>query len=108
MPRPGQLKRRLVIQRPSTATDEYGGQTVTLTNVGEIWAQVTRLSGSRELNELQTAFGRPFQIVTRSSVNILEDDQFDFEGMVLVVSSVDRDWDKFKYQTLIANAKYSG
>lgn len=108
MPRPGQLKRRLVIQRPSTATDEYGGQTVTLTNVGEIWAQVTRIGGGRDLDFQQTSFGRPFQIITRSSVNILEDDQFDFEGMVLVVASIERDWDKFKYQTIIANAKYSG
>lgn len=108
MGRPGLMKRRLVIMRPSTVTDEMGGQTVTLTNVGEIWAQITRLGGSRGLEYEQTSFGKPYRITTRSNISILEDDQFTFEGMTLIVSTVDRDWDKFKYQEIIATGKYSG
>ena len=108
MSRPGVMKRRLMIQRPTTTTDEYGGQTVTLSNVGEIWAEVTRFGGARGLDYEQASFSRPFRITTRSNVNILEDDQFTFEDMVLVVSGVDRDWDKFKYQEITATAKYSG
>jgi head-tail adaptor len=108
MSRPGLLKRRLVIQRPTTTIDELGGQRVVLTNVGEIWAQVTRLGGSRGLEYEQTASSRPFRVTTRSNVSILEDDQIQFEGMVLIVSTVDRDWDLYKYQTLICTAKYSG
>ena len=106
--RPGQLKRRLVIQRPSTTTDEYGGAVVALATVGEIWASVERFGGSRGLDYEQTSFGRPFQIVTRSNIEIKEDDQFEFDGQTLIISSVTRDYDKFRYQTIIANAKYSG
>ena len=106
--RPGKLKRRLVIERPSTTTDEYGGAVVTLANVGTIWASVKRLSGQRGLDYEQTSFGRPFEIITRSDIEIKEDDQFTFNGMTLIVSSVDRDFDKFKYQTITATAKYSG
>ena len=106
--RPGELKRRLTIKRPSTAIDEYGGQTVTLTEVGTIWASVTRFGGVRGQEDAQTSFSRPFGVVTRSNIDIKEDDQMDFEDMVLVVASVDRDWDKFKYQTITATAKYSG
>ena len=102
------MKRRLVIQRPTTTTDELGGQSVTLTNVGEIWAQVTRLGGSRGLEYEQTANQRPFIITTRSNITVLEDDQINFDGQILIISSIERDYDKFKYQTLTAAAKYSG
>ena len=102
------MKRRLVIQRPTTTTDELGGQAVTLTNVGEIWAQVTRLGGLRGLEYEQTANQRPFIITTRSNITILEDDQINFDGQILIISSIERDYDKFKYQTLTATAKYSG
>ena len=108
MGRPVLMKRRIVIDRVSTVTDEMGGQTITKTQVGEFWAQVTRVGGSRGLEYEETVSERPFSIVIRSNITILEDDIVNFDGQDLIVSSVERDYDKFRYQTIIASAKYNG
>lgn len=108
MSRSGNLKRRIEIKRPSTVTDELGGQEVSYTSIGFFWAEVRRLNGSRGLENQQTTHGRPFSITIRQDIDILENDTVEFNSQVLIVSSVERDFDKFKYQTLTANAKYSG
>lgn len=106
--RPGKLKRRITINRPTTITDEMGGAEETLTLVGNFYAEINRGGGSRSLEYEQTQFSRPFFITIRENIDILESDIITFEGKTLIVSSVDRDFDFFRYQTITATEKFKG
>lgn len=103
--RPGAMKRRIEIERPSMTTDDLGGQVVTLTSLGTFWAEVSRIDGTRYLQNEATNFTRPFLITIRQNIEILESDRILFDGQVLIVASVERDYDKFRYQRITATAK---
>lgn len=101
----GEQKRRIEIQRPTMTTDDLGGQAVTFTPLGLFWARVRRVSGNRALQNEATTFNRPFEIMLRDNIEILEKDLIIFDGMNLVVQSVEKDYDKFRYQFITATAK---
>ena len=103
--RPGAMKRRIEIERPTMTTDDLGGQVVTLTSLGTFWAEVRRIDGTRYLQYEATNFTRPFEITIRQNIEILESDRILFDGQVLIVASVERDYDKFRYQRITATAK---
>jgi len=46
------MNRRIILQRPSTAQDTYGGPVRTWTDLGTFWAEIQPLSG-RELESAQ-------------------------------------------------------
>ena len=108
MSRPGGLKNRIEIFRPSTVVDAFGGSTVSLSSLGTFWASVDRVSGSRSLQYETTSFGRPYSIVLRQNIDIEEDDEIVFNSKTLVISSIERDDDRSRYQTIIANEVYQG
>ena len=106
--RPGLLKRRITIERPDTSTDELGGAAATYTQIGEYYAEVRKAGGSRGLEYEQSSWSKGWLITVRNNVDVLEDDLIKFEGMTLVVASVDRDWNKFRYATITANSRSIG
>jgi head-tail adaptor len=108
MSRPGKLKRQLEIKRPNVVPDSMGGATGSYSSLGLFWCSVTRVGGSRGLEYEQTAHQRPFRIVLRQDIDILENDTIEFDGQNLTVASVERDFDKKRFQTLIATSKFAG
>lgn len=103
--RPGVLKRRITVNRPITELDSLGGSTVTLSEVGSFWASVDRMSGSRSLQFESIGWNRPFDIVVREDVDIQEGDEITFNSMILVVQSIERDYDKYRYKRIVADAR---
>lgn len=101
----GLQKRRIDIKRPTTTTDVLGGQSVTFVLVGSFWAAVRQVDGNRALQNEATTFNRPFEITLRNNIEILETDLVAFANMELVVQSVSKDWNKYRYQTIMATAK---
>lgn len=113
MGRPGQLKRRVEIKRPTVVTDILGGAEVTENSLGFFYAGINKgkgsfaSKGSRNLENEQTAFERPYIVTMRQNIDILENDLILFESQVLVVQSIERDFDKYKYQIITAISKFS-
>tara|TARA_R110000850_G_C9798724_1_gene450148 strand:+ start:412 stop:735 length:324 start_codon:yes stop_codon:yes gene_type:complete len=106
--RPGLMKRRITIERPTTTTNDLGGAETTYTQIGEYYAEVRKAGGGRGLEYEQSSWSKGYSITVRNNVDVLEDDLIKFESMTLVVSSIDRDWDKFRYATITANSRFKG
>ena len=106
--RPGKLKQRITIERPTTSTDAYGGTAVSLSSLGTFWAEVVRLGGSRALQYQELGFSRPYRITLRQNIDLLEDDKITYDSKTLVIASVETDIDRGRYQVVIANERYNG
>lgn len=104
--RPGKLKTRITINRPTMTQDEYAGNDVTLNLIGTFWAQVTRLSGSRQVQYEAIGWDRPFEVIVRSDVDVSEEDEIIVGLNTLVVQSIERDYWKDRYSRLICNSRY--
>ena len=104
--RPGKLKNRVTINRPTMTQDDYGGNEVTLNLVGTFWCEVNRLTGSRATQYEAIGWDRPFEVILRSDVDVSEEDELIIGLNTLVVQSIERDYWKDKYSRLICNSRY--
>ena len=108
MKRPGTLKHRIEIYRTTTALDGVFGSDVTKTLVATVWGGVTRSNGNRGQEYEAANWARPFMVVMRNDIDVVEDDELVFEGRTLVVASIERDYFKKRYQVLTATESYKG
>ena len=106
--RPGELKRRVNILRPTTTTDEYGGAVVTYTDLGNVWCKILTLGGSRRLQYEQSGWTKPKIITMRQDIDLLEDDIINISGIYNVINSIERDEDRYKYQVVTVSETYNG
>ncbi len=104
----GKSKLRVTIKRPTTALDDFNGTEVTYSTVATYWAQVSRLGGSRLLNQEETTYKRPYIITIRQYADIKEDDVIELDGEMLVIQSIERDLMRKRYQKIIATESYNG
>lgn len=108
--RSGKLKRRITIQRPTVTQDDYGGNVTTYTTLSTEWAKVTRLGGSRGLEFEKVNHSRPFNIMVRGDVDVLESDLIIYNGQTLTIQSIETDEDFMpgKWKFILTGSKYTG
>ena len=93
---PGQLKTRLVIQRPVETPDDQGVVVRTWTTFATVWAQVTPLSARRGVEADSDGATQSYRIVLRSNFSFTLQHRFsDGARIYRIVAIRDRDDRRF-------------
>jgi len=82
------LKERITIVSYTVASDGEGGTTQTQSTTNTVWGQLTPLSQSRALNEMQLAFNKAVRVYVRYPCVITTDDKILFDGEYYTIHSI--------------------
>lgn len=82
------LKERITFVSYTTASDGEGGTTPTQDTTNTVWGQLTPLSQSRALNEMQLAFNKAVRVYVRYPLAVTTDDKILFDGEYYTIHSI--------------------
>lgn len=82
------LKERITIVSYTVASDGEGGTTATQSTTATVWGQLTPLSQSRALNEMQLAFNKAVRVYVRYPCSITTDNKILFDGEYYTIHSI--------------------
>jgi SPP1 family predicted phage head-tail adaptor len=82
------LKERITFVSYTVASDGEGGTTPTQDATNTVWGQLTPLSQSRALNEMQLAFNKAVRVYVRYPLAVTTDDKILFDGEYYTIHSI--------------------
>lgn len=82
------LKERITFVSYTVASDGEGGTTPTQDTTNTVWGQLTPLSQSRALNEMQLAFNKAVRVYVRYPLAVTTDDKILFDGEYYTIHSI--------------------
>lgn len=82
------LKERITVVSYTVASDGEGGTTKTQSATNTVWGQLTPLSQSRALNEMQLAFNKAVRVYVRYPCAITTDDKILFDSEYYTIHSI--------------------
>jgi SPP1 family predicted phage head-tail adaptor len=82
------LKERITFVSYTVASDGEGGTTPTQDTTTTVWGQLTPLSQSRALNEMQLTFNKAVRVYVRYPLAVTTDDKILFDGEYYTIHSI--------------------
>lgn len=82
------LKQRITIVSYTTASDGEGGTTTTQSTTSTVWGQLTPLSQTRALNEMQISFNKAVRLYVRYPCDITTNDKILEGGEYYTIHSI--------------------